>query len=211
MRLHRARSTAELSEVASGSAAQGLWLRHGKVRPQVSGINRGRFPGRRTVRKVRRGRRRGRRASDRAKKRVHRFRIRFRCKRSAGRLPCLSLGLGNDRRGTSRGGDVSLAIFITSVSSSESPASFTNRLFHLSRPPGFRRAFDAAERNGRFSRIHCQRGKESSCRGKRKRRVFLCRRTVRVKVGGKVIPASFLKIEGRGALVGVKDRRERDR
>ena len=45
---------------------------------------------------------------------------------------------------------------------------------------------------------------------KRKRRVFLCRRTVRVKVGGKAILASFLKIEGRGTLVGAKDRRERD-
>ena len=109
-----------------------------------------------------------------------------------------------------RSGDVSLAIFVTSVSGSKSPASFTNRLFHLSRPPGFRRAFDAAESNGRFSRIQCQRGKESSCRGKRKRRVFLCRRTVRVKVGGKAIPASFLKIEGRGTLVGAKHRRERD-
>ena len=49
---------------------------------------------------------------------------------------------------------------------------------------------------------------ESSSRGKRKRRVFLCRGTVRVNVGGKPIPASYLKIEGRGALVGVKDRRE---
>ena len=38
------------------------------------------------------------------------------------------------------------------------------------------------------------RGKESSSRGKR--RVLLCRRTVRVKVEGKLIPASFLKIEG---------------
>ena len=45
MKLHRARSSAELSEVASGSAAQGLWLRNGKVRPQVSGIDRSRFPG----------------------------------------------------------------------------------------------------------------------------------------------------------------------
>ena len=71
--------------------------------------------------------------------------------------------------------------------------------------------FDAAERNGRFGRIECQRGKESSSRGKRKRRVFLCRRTVRVKVGDKVIPASFLKVEGRGTLVGAKDRREKDR
>ena len=33
---------------------------------------------------------------------------------------------------------------------------------------------------------------------------------MRVKVGGKVIPASFLKIEGRGTLVGVKDQRERE-
>ena len=64
-------------------------------------------------------------------------------------------------------------------------------------------AFDADERNGRFGRIQCQRGKESSCRGKR--RVFLCRGTV----GLKVIPVSFLKIEGRGTLVGAKDRREK--
>ena len=40
---------------------------------------------------------------------------------------------------------------------------------------------------------------------------FLCRRTMIVKVGGKVIPASFLKIEKRGTLVGEIDRRERDR
>ena len=95
------------------------------------------------------------------------------------------------------------------MSGSESLASFTNRTFHLSRPPGFRKAFDAAERNGRFGRIQCQRGEKSNSKGKRKRRVFLCRGTVRVIVGGKAIPASFLKIEGRGALVGAKDRRVR--
>ena len=70
-------------------------------------------------------------------------------------------------------------------------------------------AFDAAKRNGEFDRIQCQIGKDSSSRGKRKRRVFLCKRTVRVKVKGKVIPASFRKIEGRGILVGAKDRREK--
>ena len=91
------------------------------------------------------------------------------------------------------------------MSGSEGVASFTNRIFHVSRPPGFGMAFDAAERNGRFGHIQCQRGKESSSRGKRKRRVLLCRRTV----GGKVIPASFLKIRGRETLVGAKDRRER--
>ena len=33
---------------------------------------------------------------------------------------------------------------------------------------------------------------------------------MRVKVGGKVIPASFLKVEERGTLVGAKDWRERE-
>ena len=49
VRLLRARGSAELREVASGSAMQGLWLGNGKVRPQVSGIDQSRFPGRRTV------------------------------------------------------------------------------------------------------------------------------------------------------------------
>ena len=49
----------------------------------------------------------------------------------------------------------------------------------------------------------------SSSRGNREKRVFLCRRTVGVKVEGQVIPASFLKIEGRGTFVGVKDWSER--
>ena len=50
----------ELREVASGSAMQGLRLRDGKVRSQVSGIDQSRFPGRKTVVDVRRGGRRGR-------------------------------------------------------------------------------------------------------------------------------------------------------
>ena len=72
-------------------------------------------------------------------------------------------------RDTSGSGDVSLAIFVTSVSGSETFGSSTVRFFLFSRPPGFRRAFDAAERNGRFGGIQCRRGKESSSRGKRKR------------------------------------------
>ena len=51
------RDLAELGKVASGSAKQGLWPRNRKVGSHVSGIDRSRFPGRRTVRKVRRGRR----------------------------------------------------------------------------------------------------------------------------------------------------------
>ena len=102
-----------------------------------------------------------RRASDRTKERVHRFRVRLGQERRASRLPCLSLRLGDDRRSTSGSRDV-LEIFITSVSGSESLASFTNGFFHFSGPPGFRRAFDTAERNGRFGRIQCQKSKESS-------------------------------------------------
>ena len=166
VRLHRARGSVELREVASGSATQSFWLRNEKVGSQVSGMDRCPFPERGTVGEVRRGGRRGRRASGRAEKRVR-------------------------------------------LSQTESLASFTNRTFHLTRPPVFRMACDAAKRNGRFGRIQYQRGKESSSRGKRKRRVFLCRGTVGVKVIGKAIPASFLKIEGRGALVGAIDRRER--
>ena len=134
-----------------------------------------------------------------------RFRVRFRRERRTSRLPWP----GDNRRSTSGSGDVSLAIFLTSVSGSESLTSCTN-CFYFSGPPGFRVAFDAAERNGRFGRTQCQSSKKSSSRGKRKRRVFFCRRTVRVNVIGKVIPASFLKIEERETFVGAKHRRKRD-
>ena len=52
MKLLEARGSAELNEVASGTATQCLLLRNGKVRSQVSSINRNRFPGRRTVGKL---------------------------------------------------------------------------------------------------------------------------------------------------------------
>ena len=64
--------------------------------------------------------------------------------------------------------------------------------------------------NHQRASIQCQRSKENSSKGKKKRRVFLCRRTVTVKVKSKVIPTSFLKIEGRKTFVGAKDQRKRD-
>ena len=173
---------------------------------QVIGEDRSRFPGRGAVGEVRG---RGSRVSERTKERVHRFRIRLGREKRASRLPCFILGLGDDRRSASRGGDVNLAIFTTPANGSESLASFTNRFFYFSVPPGFRMGFIAAERNERFGLILCRRSKENSSRGKRKRLVFLCRRIVGVKVEGKVIPTSFLKIEGWKTLVGRKDRRER--
>ena len=98
VRLLRARGSAELREIASGSAMQSLWLRNGKVGSQVGNVDRSRVPGKRkTVGEARRGGTRGRRARDRMKERVNRFRVRFRRKRRVSRLPCLSFGLGDDR------------------------------------------------------------------------------------------------------------------
>ena len=58
--------------------------------------------------------------------------------------------------------------------------------------------------------LQCQRSKENSSKGKKKRRVFVCRRTVRVKEKSEVMPTSFLKIQGRETFVGAKDRRKRE-
>ena len=60
VRLHRARGSAKLREIVSGSATQSIWLRNGKVGSQVSGIDRSRLPGRETVGEIRREGRRGR-------------------------------------------------------------------------------------------------------------------------------------------------------
>ena len=58
--------------------------------------------------------------------------------------------------------------------------------------------------------IQCQRSKENSSKGKKKRRVFFCRRTVRAKVKSKVILTSFPEIQGRETFVGAKDRRKKN-
>ena len=126
MRLIRECASAKLGKVACGSATQGLGLGDRKVKSWVIGEDQSRLPGRETVAEIGKG---GRRASDRTKEKVHGFRVKFGQKRRASRLPCLSLGHGDDRRSTSGNGDVTLTIFITSVSGSESLASFTNRFF----------------------------------------------------------------------------------
>ena len=158
VRLLRACGSAELGKMVSGSATQSLWLGDRKVGSQVIGKHPSRLPARGTVGKVRRG---GRRASDSTKERVYRFRVRLGRERRASRLPCPRFGLGDDRRSTSGSGDVSLTILIASVSCSKSLASLTNRFFHFSKPPGFRMAYDGAERNGRLGRIRCQRSQST--------------------------------------------------
>ena len=52
MRLLRARRSAELGKVASGSATQGLRLRDRKVGSQVIGVDRSRVPGRKQLGKL---------------------------------------------------------------------------------------------------------------------------------------------------------------
>ena len=70
MKLLRVRGSEELRKVASGSSTQDLSLGNRKVRSQVVGEDRSRFPGSGTVGEVRRE---GRRASDGTKKRLYRF------------------------------------------------------------------------------------------------------------------------------------------
>ena len=55
VRLHRARGSVQLGKVASGFAAQGLWLGDRKVGFQVSSEDRSRLPERGTVGEIRRG------------------------------------------------------------------------------------------------------------------------------------------------------------
>ena len=131
-------------------------------------------------------------ASDRTKKSIHRFRR----ERRESRLPCLSLG--DDRRGTSESRDASLAIFITFMSGSKGLTSLTNSFLNFVGPPGFRLAFDASKRNGRFGRTQCQRAAAAE-----KRDEFSS--AERVKEKSQVIPTSFLKIKG-GRSLGQKPR-----
>ena len=55
----------------------------------------------------------------------------------------LILGFGDDRLGMSESRDISLTIFITSVSGSKNLMFFPYRFFR--RPPGLRLALDAAK------------------------------------------------------------------
>ena len=78
--------------MASGSATQGLWMRNGKVGSQVSGIDRSRFSGRRTVEEIKRG---GRKPAIERRREYTVFGLDL-GERKASRLPYLSLGLGDD-------------------------------------------------------------------------------------------------------------------
>ena len=110
MRLLKAVGLTELGQVASGSVMQGLWLGDRKIGSQVSGIDRSRIPGEEQLEKL--GKEEDQEEEPATERRREHTDLRLDLgERGASRLPCLSLALGNDRRGTSGSGDVSLAIF----------------------------------------------------------------------------------------------------
>ena len=74
-------------------------------------------------------------------------------------------------------GDVSLSVFITFMR-----GSLTSFAYRFKRSPGLRLAFEVAERNGKIWPHSVPEKESSSSRGKRKRGVFLGRKTVRVEV-----------------------------
>ena len=82
----------------------------------------------------------------------------------------------------------------------------THRIFHFRKPPGLKLACSAVKRNGKFGRIHYQRSEDNRCRGRRE--VFFCKKTVRVKVKGKVVSTGFLKIAGWGLFVVMEEQRK---
>ena len=68
-------------------------------------------------------------------------------------------------------------------------------------------AFDGAEKMENSAAFNAKKVK-TAVREKKEREVFLCRKTVRVKAKGKVIPTNFLKTAGRRPFVGVEERRK---
>ena len=107
MRLLWARGSAELGQIASGSAKQDLWLGVGKVGSQVIGEDQCRLPGRGATEKIRKE------VAERRKENTD-----------------------LEETSMSRGRNAGLTIFITSMSTSKSLTSFAYRFFHFRNPPG---------------------------------------------------------------------------
>ena len=81
--------------------------------------------------------------------------------------------------------------------------------YRFRKPPGLRLAFGAAERNGKSGRIQCQRSEKSSNKGRKEESIPL-QKDSKGRNESKVIPTSFLEIEGRSTFVEKKDRGKGD-
>ena len=137
MRLFRARGLGELGQVASGSATQDLLLGNKTVGSQVVGKDWLGKLGKEEDEEKELATERRKEYTDLGSDLGE---------RQACRLPCFSLGFGDDRRGMSGNRDLSLTIFFTSMSGSKSFTTPPYSSFHFRRPPVLRLAFDAAKR-----------------------------------------------------------------
>ena len=136
------------------------------------------------------------------------------------RLPCLSHGLGNDRRGTSGSRDVTLMIFIAfvvSVSGSKSTCIVIHCFCEWQRKLNISFTLTACSSSVDYNALswHLMWPKEienlatfsvrevkrAAAEERDRDNYSFCRRTVRVKAKSKVIPTSFQKVE-EGHLLG---------
>ena len=110
-------------------------------------------------------------------------------------LPCFCLGFGDDKRGMLRGKDVTLSIFITPMNGSKSVTSFFYRFFHVRRSPAWSWRLTRPKKMKNLAAFNPQEVKRAAV--EKRKGVFLCSRTVRVKVKSKATTRNVLKIKGR--------------
>ena len=137
MRRLRACGSAELGQVASGSATQYLWLGNRKVGSQVVGKDRNQLPGKGTVRKLAEEEHEEKEPATEPRRKY--TDLESDVGERDEHVVCYA------RRGMPGSEDVSLTAFITSMSGSEILMSLVYRFVHFRRTPGLRMAYDVAE------------------------------------------------------------------
>ena len=107
----------------------------------------------------------------------------------------LSFSLSNHSGGISGSGVTVLAVFFETVCLCKCLSAFCDGICDFGRPPGFSRAIDAAERNGRSGGIIEEFGKGVG--GFRKRKCCKVRgsRAVGINIGMIIVPASFIVVK----------------
>ena len=108
---------------------------------------------------------------------------------------CHDLALALDITDISRSGDIVLAIFFGTVCLCKCLSAFRDGICDFRRPPGFSKAIDAAERNGRSGSIIEEFGKGVG--GFRKRKCCKVRgsRAVGINITKVIVPASFIVVK----------------
>ena len=106
-----------------------------------------------------------------------------------------SFSLRNYSGGISGSSDIVLAVFFVTMCLCKCFSTFRDDICDFRRPPGFSRAVDAAQRNGRSGRIIEEFGKGVS--GFRKRKFYKVRgsRAVGINISKVIVPASFIVVK----------------